>query len=114
MSAAKNHNDEALLLYGTCPDMETARKIGAALLEARLVACVNCLPGMVSMYHWKGTIEQDDEVVYIAKTMRSHWGAASRLYGRLHPYEEPALVALDVKDGLEGFISWIAKETGTS
>ncbi|WP_162916577.1 divalent-cation tolerance protein CutA [Cohaesibacter haloalkalitolerans] len=104
-------NDEILLLYGTCPDGETARAIGRSLLEAKLVACVNILPGMTALFQWQGQLEECSEVVLIAKSRHGVWDEVARLYQSLHPYEEPALVALPVSDGLPGFLNWVRTET---
>ena len=112
MQEQKKNNNDYQLLYGTCPDMECARMIATVLLERRLVACVNILPGMTSLFHWQGEIEEASEVVFIAKALRACWSDLSRVYTELHPYEEPALVALDLSDGLPGFLRWIAEETG--
>lgn len=109
MSHAKN--DEVLLLYGTCPDVEAARLIARSMLDAHLVACVNILPGMVSLYQWQGQMEQADEVAFIAKSTRGAWEKASALFQSQHPYEEPALVAVPLSDGLPGFMDWVRSET---
>lgn len=112
MQEQKKAKNRYQWLYGTCPDMETARAIASQLLDRRLVACVNLLPGMVSLYHWQGKMEEASEVVFIAKSRRVCWAELSELYTRLHPYEEPSLVALDVSDGLPGYLGWIDAETG--
>ena len=111
MSEMNCGNDTALLVYGTCPDAECAKAIAKLLLERRLVACVNILPGMMSLYRWQGSVEEDSEVVFVAKTRQTCWPALSECFASLHPYDEPALVALPVSAGLPGFLSWIAKET---
>ncbi len=109
MSNAKS--DEVLLLYGTCPDVETARMIARAMLQEASVACVNILSGMVSLYQWRGQMEEANEVAFIAKSTRSAWENAARIFQSLHPYEEPALVALPVSEGLPGFMDWVRSET---
>jgi len=76
-----------------------------------LVACVNLLPGMVSLYHWKDKLEEASEVVFIAKSRADCWDDLAALYTDLHPYDEPALVALDMADGLPGYLRWIDEET---
>ena len=81
------------------------------MLEAHLVACVNILPGMVSLYQWEGKMEESCEVAFIAKSTSKAWEGASLLFRSMHPYEEPALVALPVTHGLPGFIEWIRGET---
>ena len=61
-------NDKAVLIYATYPDPETAEAGGRALVEAGLAACVNILPGMVSVYRWEGAVERSEECVMIIKT----------------------------------------------
>ena len=100
-----------VLLYGTCPDMDCAKSIAKALLDQKLVACVNLLPGMMSLYTWQGEMEEGTEIVFIAKTRAELWGAVSSLFAKMHPYEEPALLSLPVSAGLPGFLGWIADET---
>lgn len=107
----ENKNNNIILLYGTCPDMAVAKGLAKAMLDARLVACVNLLPGMVSLYKWDGKMEESAEVLLLAKTQAVCADAVKTLYADLHPYEEPALVALPVSDGLDGFLSWVASET---
>ncbi|WP_319533576.1 divalent-cation tolerance protein CutA [uncultured Cohaesibacter sp.] len=105
------NNKEHLMLYATCPDMKTGKAIARALLDARLVACVNLLPGMTSLFRWDGEVQEEGEVAFIAKTTRPEIEAAKALFAKQHPYDEPALVALPIVDGLPGFLSWIETET---
>ena len=110
MAAMKTQGerDDHLLLYGTCPDMDCGKRLARALLDARLVACVNLLPGMVSLYLWQGAMEEGGEVAFIAKTTRACWPECADLFAKLHPYDEPALVALEMDEGLPGFLGWIS------
>ncbi|MCT4656661.1 MAG: divalent-cation tolerance protein CutA [Cohaesibacter sp.] len=103
-----------VMIYGTCPDEAVARQIGGSLVRLNLVACVNILPGMQSIYRWEGKVEEAQEVVFIAKAKKEHWPEISRRFARLHPYDEPALVVLDIKDGLPGYLDWIAQSSAAS
>lgn len=105
-------NSDIVMVYGTCPSMEVAKMLAKAMLEARLVACVNLLPGMVSLYRWQGEMEEASEILLLAKTRNACLAPLKRLFAERHPYDEPALVALSVTDGLEGFLGWVAAETG--
>lgn len=111
MAGEKSVHEGFLLLYGTCPDMETARDIGKKLVEEGLVACVNMMPACHSIYVWQGAVEESEEVVLIGKTTASNWRKLEATYQKLHPYDEPALVGLDISHGLPGFLGWIAKVT---
>jgi len=102
-------SSDVILLYGTCPDETCAKQIGASLVRLKLVACVNILPGMTSLYHWKGKVEESSEVVFIAKAKRAHYDEIAQRFSKLHPYDEPALVVLDVDNGLPGYLSWVMR-----
>lgn len=101
----------AVLVYATFPDESVAERIGAELVSAGLAACVNLVPGMLSIYRWEGRIQQEREVVGIVKTRGS---LASRVVGWLrvsHPYANPAAVVLPVTQGSADFLQWIKLET---
>lgn len=98
---------DVIFLYGTCPDEACARQIAGSLVRLKLVACVNILPGMRSLYRWDGKVEEAEEVVFIVKAKREHYDAIAERFEKLHPYDEPALLSLDVRDGLPGYLNWI-------
>ena len=97
----------------TAPDAETARGIVGALLEARLVACGNILPGATSIYRWQGKVHQDEEVVVILKTTRPLLHRLLERAAELHPYDVPELLAQEVVDGASGYLEWVREECGT-
>ncbi|WP_072392148.1 divalent-cation tolerance protein CutA [Hyphomicrobium sp. CS1GBMeth3] len=104
-------NDKAVLVYATFPDVAAAETEGAALVEAGLAACVNILPGMISIYTWNGERHRDAEAVMIIKTRR---GLAERVIAEVksrHAYDNPALVILPVDGGSEQFLGWIRAQT---
>ncbi|MDH5835203.1 divalent-cation tolerance protein CutA [Luteimonas kalidii] len=101
----------AIACLCTCPDAASARRIAHALVEARLAACVNLLPGVTSVYRWQGRVEQADEVLLVAKTVRERLDALTRQVQALHPYELPEVVAVDIAGGLPEYLDWIAAET---
>jgi len=101
----------ACFCYITAGSREEALAIGSALVEERLAACANVIAGMTSVYRWQGAIEQDDEVVLIAKTRAD---LVERLTGRvaaLHSYDCPCVVALPITGGNPVFLDWILSET---
>jgi len=100
-----------LVLYLTFETMEEAEKVGSALVKERLVACVNILPGMRSMFWWEGKVESASEVVMIAKTREDLLDSVIPFVKELHSYEVPCIVALPVVDGNPEFLSWIGEET---
>lgn len=101
----------AVWVYITAGSLVEARKIGRALIEARLAACVNILENMRSMYHWKGKVEEDREVVLIAKTRDKLMDALVDKVKSVHSYEVPCILALPVVDGNPDFLHWIEDET---
>lgn len=102
---------EFRFVYVTAPSVEEARKIALALVEERLAACANILPGMSSVYHWKGNIEQAEECVLILKTRADLFAALEKRVCELHSYETPCVTALPVLEGNKGYLDWIAAET---
>ncbi len=106
---------EIVFLYTTAPDAETARRIAHALVEARLAACANIIPGMRSVYRWKGAIETAEEVVAIFKTTAEQAALASSMILRLHPYETPSVVSLPVGEAGSNpaYLAWIAETVGS-
>lgn len=107
-------DDDAILIYATFPDIDVARTIGASLVRQQLVACVNILPGMISIYRWEGAIEEDGEISMIAKTRIGLVDAVTAAIVAEHPYDTPAVVAVPVTGGSGPFLDWIRTETGGS
>ena len=99
-------------IYVTAANRAEALSIGRTLVEERLVACVNVLDGVRSLYWWEGKVQEDDEALFVAKT-RSE--LAARVVARvkeLHSYRTPCVVALPIADGNPDFLDWISAETG--
>jgi len=98
---------EHLVVLCTCPDGDTGARIARELVAARLAACVNVVPGLTSIYRWKGEIQTDREVLLIIKTTAAALGALREAIRAAHPYELPEIVAVGVEDGLEEYLRWI-------
>jgi periplasmic divalent cation tolerance protein len=106
-----SNNDRAVLVYTTYPAIVEAEAAGRSLVERRLCACVNILPGMVSLYWWQGAIERGDEVVMIIKTRASLTEAVAAAVKQMHSYTTPAILVLPV-DGVDpDYNAWIMAET---
>lgn len=103
--------ERPLLVYTTFPDAETALRIGEELVRARLAACVNVLPGMRSVYAWKGAVEHGEEVVAILKSRERLADALGAALKRLHPYETPIILHLPAAGADPDTASWILAET---
>jgi periplasmic divalent cation tolerance protein len=98
---------DKILVISTCADEAVAERLARALLDARLAACVNVVPGVRSFYRWKGEIESAAEFMLIVKTSRDLFPALRIEIEKLHPYEVPELLALPVLAGAENYLSWL-------
>lgn len=98
-------------IYITCADEAEAEAIGVMLVERRLAACVNILPGMRSLYWWRGKVERGEEVVLIAKTRDDLVEPLTEAVKAAHGYEVPCVVSLPISGGNPDFLSWIRAET---
>lgn len=103
----------AVFVYITTASPEQAEHIGRTLVEERLAACVNILPGMRSIYHWQGRIETATETVFIAKTRADRTDALLDRVKALHSYDVPCAVVLPILGGLPDFLGWIDAETAS-
>lgn len=101
----------ALLVHCSCPDHASAVAIAHALVEQRLAACVNLLPGMHSVYRWDGRIETATETLLLIKTTAARLDALTTLIVARHPNELPEIIAVEVGGGLDRYLDWIARET---
>ena len=105
--------ERAVFVYTTYPSLVEAERIGKAVLERRLAACVNILPGMISHYWWQGAIERGEEAVMIIKTRASLADAVRALVKEMHSYTTPAILVLPIEGGEAGYLAWLMTETET-
>jgi periplasmic divalent cation tolerance protein len=103
--------ERAMLVYTTYPSLVEAEQAGRAIVEKRLAACVNILPGMISHYWWQGAIERGEEVVMLLKTRASLVEQVQAAVRKLHPYETAAILALPVETVDPAYHAWILAET---
>jgi periplasmic divalent cation tolerance protein len=101
----------AIFVYVTAPDLDVAERIATAIVEEGLAACANLLPGMRSIYRWKGAVERADEIVLLLKTTPSRFDALEARVRELHPHETPCVVALPINRGSAPYLDWIVDET---
>jgi periplasmic divalent cation tolerance protein len=94
-----------------CPDDETARRIGSALVERRLAACANVFPRIWSAYHWQGSIATEDETPLLVKTRDDLFDALCETVRELHPYDVPSVVGTPVTHVNAEYASWVDQET---
>jgi periplasmic divalent cation tolerance protein len=100
-------DDAMALVYCPCPDLDAARRLGGALLDARLAGCINILPGMVSLYEWQGAREEAQEAVLIAKTRAAKTGEVQAFLEREHPYEVPAILVIPLTQVNAPYRAWL-------
>lgn len=99
------------VIYSTINDVIEAKRIANILVEEKLVACVNIIPNIHSIYRWKGKIESDDEYVIIAKTNEPNIKNVIKRIKSLHTYELPDIIVLPVIDGFKEYLEYIKNET---
>jgi periplasmic divalent cation tolerance protein len=104
----------ALVCLCTCPDAAVAERIARALVDERLAACVNLLPGVRSVYRWRDAVEDADEVLLLVKSTRDALPALQARLVALHPYELPELLAVEAAGGLPAYLGWIADNVGSA
>ena len=109
--AADLSTDPVIVVYATFPDIAVAKTAARHLVEARLVACVNIINAMTAVYWWQGEIQEDAEIVVIAKTRRSLASAVTSAICANHPYETPAVVVLETAGGSHRYLDWVRMET---
>ncbi|MDP6675527.1 MAG: divalent-cation tolerance protein CutA [Gammaproteobacteria bacterium] len=96
-----------ILVLCTCPSQQEADAVATALLEERLAACVNQLPGIRSLYRWEGRVTQDDEVLLLIKTSANLFGSLEKMIKKLHPYATPEIIAVPIIAGSAEYLGWI-------
>ena len=98
---------ERLLALSTVASAQDAERIARALVERGLAACVNVVPGVVSVYRWKGQVEREDELLLVIKTRAERFPALREALVGLHPYEVPELIALPIQAGHAPYLAWL-------
>ena len=100
-----------LVVLCTCPDEETARRLAGTVVEERLAACVNIVPGVTSVFYWEGEAQSEQEHLMVIKTSDVAYSRLETRLTELHPYELPEVIAVGIDRGLAGFLDWIRDET---
>ncbi|XP_074386184.1 protein CutA [Zonotrichia albicollis] len=98
---------EVSAAFVTCPNLSVATELARSLVQNRLAACVNIIPGVTSVYTWQGKLEEDSEVLLMIKTRSSRVPALSDFVRSQHPYEVPEVVALSVAQGNPPYLRWV-------
>lgn len=99
------------VIFNTCPDEKVAEQLASKLVESKLAACINILPGITSVYSWKGKIEKDREVLLLIKTRKESYVQVEAMIKEFHPYELPEVISVSVDQALPSYLSWINENT---
>jgi periplasmic divalent cation tolerance protein len=106
--------ERAVFVYTTYPSVVEAETAGRALVEQRLAACVNILPGMISHYRWEGAVERGEEAVMLIKTRATLAEAVRSKVKDTHSYSTPAILVLPIESVDQTYLRWIMAETERS
>lgn len=104
--------ESLIMILTTSDNKEVITSIGRALLEQRLVACVQFLGPMTSLYWWKDSVEETREWLAIMKTKATLYKKVESEIHRLHPYEVPQIVSIPIECAFSEYGKWIVNETG--
>jgi len=100
---------DKILVLTTTGSKDAARKIGRALVERLLAACVNIVPQVGSIYRWEGEIEEAEEYLLVVKTTRAAFERVREAILELHSYEVPECICVAIESGSVGYLSWIGQ-----
>ena len=101
-----------LIVFITASNDDEAVKIARALVEARLAGCVNIIKDIRSIYRWEGKIEDDAEVLMIAKTQKHLFDSLMQKVKEIHSYTVPEIIAMPIVEGSEDYVKWLKEVTG--
>jgi periplasmic divalent cation tolerance protein len=102
---------EFIVVFVTASSWEEAEKIGKALVEKKLAACVNMVRDIRSIFFWKGKISDEREVLLIAKAKRKNFEKIEKEVKKMHSYEVPEIIALPILIGSKDYLDWVDKES---
>jgi|SRR5213593_2886485 len=103
---------DKVIVFVTCENQPQAERIAQAVVEEKLAACVNVLPGLRSCFVWEGKLTWSDEVLLLIKTTRGRFGQLRERVRGLHSYSVPEIVGVSIEEGLQEYIDWIDRAVG--
>jgi len=106
--------DNFHVVLSTCPTPESAERIARCIVEARLAACVNVVPGLRSYYEWQGKIEVSDEFLLVIKSRVELFEALQNMITSQHPYELPEVIAVPISTGFPPYLAWLSANMRTT
>ena len=101
---------DKIVVFSACASADEAARIARGLVEKRLAACVNVLPGVRSIYRWKGVVEDESEVLLVIKSSRALFNQLRIELERMHSYEVPEAIAIPIVEGSEPYLAWMDRE----
>lgn len=101
---------DGIVVLCTCADRSKAERIATSLVEERLCACVNILPGIESLYRWEGKLERSSEILLFIKTTQQRFEDLRTRLAELHSYDTPEIIALPITAGAESYLRWIHEQ----
>ncbi|KAK7104703.1 hypothetical protein V1264_019377 [Littorina saxatilis] len=101
----------ASMAFVTVPNMDVAKKLSHGLVKEKLVACVNIIPGITSVYEWEDKVEEDGELLLMIKTMTSKVDQVSDYVRKNHPYDVAEVISSKIDNGNPPYLKWIADVT---
>jgi periplasmic divalent cation tolerance protein len=93
------------------PDRESGERIAKALVQERLAACVNLVPGVVSTFRWEGEVKEESELLLIIKTASGRFEAVRAAITMSHPYDTPEIIALPIVEGDTKYMKWLVENS---
>jgi periplasmic divalent cation tolerance protein len=103
--------EEVRIVLSTAESREEAERIARALVEQRLAACVNLIPGLTSIYRWQGAVESADEILLLIKTTEANLKDLEAALRELHSYDVPEFLVLDAEAASSAYLSWLLEST---
>ena len=103
-------SSSAVVVLSSCPDVDTARRLARGVIENGLAACVSIVPGVESIYRWKGQLESQEEHLLLIKTVLASLESLTAWLDENHPYELPEIIALPIAGGSERYLQWLRSD----
>ena len=101
---------DKVVVYTTCGNITEAESIARNLIDSRLAACVNVVPGLLSYYRWQGKVENDAELLLMIKTAGSLIDQVRNALETLHSYDLPEMIVLPIIGGSPNYLEWLEQE----
>jgi len=103
---------DKIVVLSTCASAQEAEKLARAVVEQRLAACVNVIPGMRSYYRWQGILESAGECLLLIKSSREQFAELRAALEKAHSYELPEVIAVPIVDGSANYLNWLEANLG--